>query len=475
MLRIFWKSKRAIKKVKSYDPNTGEEVFNFYPEDYICNKDLGEEEEKFWINQAWEGTKIGSDIYINMRPRVVQYNTLDNPSRCHFGIVGSVYNLNESKPFSLVDMMKSYNYLYDLIHDRLVKLIARNYGKILELDLAKIPDGWTIDKWVYFIVSQGIAVTDSFKESNQGASTGKLAGYMNNASRGVIDADWGNNIQQYINLLEFIKLEMSEVVGITKQREGQISNRETVGGVERATLQSSHITEWAFAIHDDVKKRALTCFLETAKVAMKGRTKKFEYILPDYSSKLMDIDGDTFAECSYGLVVDSSEETQKLQSQYETLAQAALQNQSLKFSTIMRLYSSASLAEKQRLIEEDETEIREAQQQAVQQEQEIKQQEIQSKNQLELAKLEQEDKLNERDNEVKLLIANMTAQYKQNDLGDGIDEPSEIEKQKLEESIRQFNAKLKLDKERLNLDRKKAEDDHNYKMKSLSKKPAKTS
>ena len=298
---------------------------------------------------------------------------------------------------------------------------------------------------------------------------------MNNASRGVIDADWGNNIQQYINLLEFIKLEMSEVVGITKQREGQISNRETVGGVERATLQSSHITEWAFAIHDDVKKRALTCFLETAKVAIKGRTKKFEYILPDYSSKLMDIDGDTFAECSYGLVVDSSEEIQKLQSQYETLAQAALQNQSLKFSTIMRLYSSASLAEKQRLIEEDETEIREAQQQAVQQEQEIKQQEIQSKNQLELAKLEQEDKLNERDNEVKLLIANMTAQYKQNDLGDGIDEPSEIEKQKLEESIRQFNAKLKLDKERLNLDRKKAEDDHNYKMKSLSKKPTKTS
>ena len=475
VLRIFWKSKRAIKKVKSYDPNTGEEIFNFYPEDYICNKDLGEEEEKFWINQAWEGTKIGSDIYINMRPRVVQYNTLDNPSRCHFGIVGSVYNLNESKPFSFVDMMKSYNYLYDLIHDRLVKLIARNYGKILELDLAKVPDGWTVDKWIYFIVSQGIAVSDSFKESNQGASTGKLAGYMNNASRGVIDADWGNNIQQYINLLEFIKLEMSEVVGITKQREGQISNRETVGGVERATLQSSHITEWAFAIHDDVKKRALTCFLETAKVAMKGRTKKFEYILPDYSSKLMDIDGDTFAECSYGLVVDSSEETQKLQSQYETLAQAALQNQSLKFSTIMRLYSSASLAEKQRLIEEDETEIREAQQQAVQQEQEIKQQEIQSKNQLELAKLEQEDKLNERDNEVKLLIANMTAQYKQNDLGDGIDEPSEIEKQKLEESIRQFNAKLKLDKERLNLDRKKAEDDHNYKMKSLSKKPAKTS
>jgi hypothetical protein len=86
-----------------------------------------------------------------------------------------------------------------------------------------------------------------------------------------------------MNLLEFIKLEMSEVVGISKQREGQVSNRETVGGVERATLQSSHITEWVFTIHSDVKKRALECFLETAKIASKGNKFKFPYILPDYA------------------------------------------------------------------------------------------------------------------------------------------------------------------------------------------------
>jgi hypothetical protein len=38
-------------------------------------------------------------------------------------------------------------------------------------------------------------------------------------------------------------MEMGEVMGITPQREGQVSNRETVGGVERSVLQSSHITE----------------------------------------------------------------------------------------------------------------------------------------------------------------------------------------------------------------------------------------
>jgi hypothetical protein len=107
-------------------------------------------------------------------------------------------------------------------------------------------------------------------------------------------------------------MEMAEVAGITKQREGQISNRETVGGVERATLQSSHITEWLFVQHEDVKKRVLECFLETAKIALKGRSKKFQYILSDTSTRIMEIDGDEFAEADYGLVVDNSASTQQL-------------------------------------------------------------------------------------------------------------------------------------------------------------------
>ena len=130
-----------------------------------------------------------------MRPRVVQYNRLSNPSRCHFGIVGSIYNLNDSKPFSLVDMMKPYSYLYDAIHDRLNKLLAKNWGKIIELDLSKVPAGWDISKWLYYAKTNNLAVIDSFKEGNVGAATGKLAGALNNASRGVIDAELGNIIQ----------------------------------------------------------------------------------------------------------------------------------------------------------------------------------------------------------------------------------------------------------------------------------------
>ena len=473
VLRVYWKSRRKIKKVKSYDQQTGEEIYNFYPETYIINKALGEEEQIFYINEAWEGTKIGTDIYVNMRPRVVQYNRLSNPSRCHFGIVGSIYNLNDSKPFSMVDMMKQYNYLYDAIHDRLNKMLARNWGKIMRLDLAKIPKGWDVEKWMYYAKVNGIAVEDSFNEGNIGAATGKLAGAMNNASSGVIDAEYGNNIQQLINLLEFIKMEMSEVAGISKQREGQIANRETVGGVERATLQSSHITEYLFTIHDDVKKRALECFLETAKIALKGRSKKFQYILPDHSTQIINIDGDEFAEADYGLVLDNGSNIQQMSQKLDMLAQAALQNQTLSFSTIMKLYGSSSIAEKQRFIERDEQAIQQRNAQAQQEQLQVQQQQAELQAQQKQSELEQREQANIRDNETKIIIATMQAQNTQDD---GIIEPefSEEARANLMEKMREFDERLKLDRDRLEFDKKKAETDAKLKEKQINKQPKTT-
>ena len=477
VLRMYWKSRRKIKKVKSYDPETGEEVFNFYPETYTIDKDKGEEEWVYYINEAWEGTKIGEDIYVNMRPRVIQYNRLSNPSRCHFGIIGSIYNLNDSKPFSLVDMMKPYNYMYDAIHDRLNKLMAKNYGKIIQLDLAKIPKGWSVDKWLYFAQHNNLAIVDSFKEGNIGASTGKLAGALNNASSGIIDAELGNIIQQYINTLEFIKMEMSDVVGITRQREGQVSNRETVGGVERATLQSSHITEWLFTIHDDVKKRALECFLETAKIALQGRQEKFQYILSDGSMRIMDIDGDEFAEADYGLVIDNGGNVQELNQKLDMLAQAALQNQSISFSTIMRLYSSASLSEKQRLIEKNENDIKESQQQQQQQQLQMQQESIQAQAKAHEEEMQQRDAINARDNETKIMVAHINAQAEAERFAlmsgdnDGIKEPvySQEAKDKLAESMRQFDKRLALDREKLQLAKHKVELDNAIKKQQLNK------
>lgn len=463
VMRVFWKSRRKIKKITSFDPETAEEIIDFYPETYIPDTDKGEKEEVFWINEAWEGTKIGEEVYVNIRPRPIQYNRISNPSRCHFGIIGSIYSINDSQPYSMVDMMKPYNYLYDVIHDRLNKLIAKNYGKLVKLDLSLVPNSWEVDKWLYFARKDKIAVIDSFNEGKIGAASGKLAGGLNNASNGVIDLDEGNTIQQYINLLEFAKMEMSEVVGISKQREGQISNRETVGGVERATLQSSHITEWVFVTHEDVKRRVLDCFIETAKIAMKGRNKKFQYIMPDFAQRMIEIDGDAFAESDYGIVVDGSQQSQALNQKMDALVQAALQNQMINFSTALKMFASCSLAEKMRMVENNEREAQQRAQQQQQAEAQAQQQQAQMNAQLEQQKLELENTLNERDNDTKLTIAIMQAENANQEPVD----TGESDKEALLEKMREFDLKLQLDRDRLEFDKQKADADRKVKREQI--------
>mgnify|MGYP002520804212 CR=1 FL=1 len=450
VVHVWWKSKRKIYKVKSYDPVTGEEQFDFYPETYVPDTDAGEEAEPMWINEAWEGTKIGEDIYVGMRPCLVQHNSISNPSRCHFGIVGTIYNVNESRSYSLVDMMKPYNYLYDAIHAKLVDLIATNWGKLLEMDLALKPKNWEVEKWMYFARANKVLIKDSFNEGSKGAATGKLAGGLNNASKGYVDADWGQSIQNYISLLQWVKDSMSDLVGINRQREGQTYSRETVGGIERAVLQSSYITDWLFQQHDDTKRRVLECFLEESKGALRGRSKKFQYILSDNSRKIMTIDGDNFCECDYGLVVDNSNDTQKLSSNIDQLAQAAMQNNLLDFSSIMKLYSSLSIGEKIKIVDAGQKRMQQAQQQAQEQQMQLEQQRSQMELQMKQAEMQQEDMLNQRDNDTRIEVARINGKAEELRLGIYAADNDikirnrelDIEQQKLRAQIEQFDREL---------------------------------
>lgn len=447
VVQVYWKSRKKVLKVKSYDELTGDEIYTLYPEEHKIRPELGEEATEIWVNEAWEGTKIGDEVYVNVRPRPVQYNSISNPSRCHFGIVGSLYNINENRPFSLVDMMKQYNYLYDVIHDRLNKLIANNWGVIMRLDLSMVPDGWDIEKWLYYAREMNLAVTNSFNEGKVGAATGKLSGAINNQSgSGVINLDTGNAIQGHIQLLTFIKEEMAEVVGISRQREGSISNRETVGGVERATVQSAHITEWLFSVHNDVKKRVYECLIETAKEAMRGGSKKFEYILSDNSISLMDIDGDAFAECDYGLVCDYGNKAQALEQSIIQLAQSALQAQALDFSTIMRLYSSCSMAEKIRMVEKAEKELQQRQQEAQQQQQQAQQQLEQMKMQMQQMQFEHQERMNTENNETRIRVAEIAAQTKW--VTTQMDDPEQFERE-LAEKQREHDDKMDMEQRKL--------------------------
>jgi hypothetical protein len=459
VLKVFWKSRRKIKKVKKYDFKTGEEEIHFYPETYVINKSLGEEEDILWVNEAWEGTKIGSEIYVNIRPKPVQYNSMSNPSRCHFGIVGQLYNIGKTTSPSIVDILKPYAYNYDITMDKLYKLIDSNLGKLTIFDTASIPDSWKVEEWLYFAKKNRIAVKNSFNEGKKGSATGKLYGAMNTNTSGVIDASLSNEISFNIELLNWINTQMGQACGITPQRLGQISNRETVGGVERSTLQSSHVTEYLFARHDNLKKRVLEAFLETAKIALKGRKKKFEYLLSNGCRILTTIDGDEFAECDYGLAVDNSQVSKLLMERMDTLAQAGLQNQMFNFSTMLKLYATNSISEKISIMEDAEQKAQEMQEQQRQYEMQLQQQQQQAAMEEKQADRDFEERQNDKNNETKIITAMIQASANENeDTGANEYDPNALtEKERLELSnkSREIDNKYDIDKEKLNIEREK--------------------
>ena len=214
--------------------------------------------------------------------------------------------------------------------------------------------------------------------------------------------------------------------------------------------------------------------METAKIAIKGRTLKFNYILGTGALQVSEIDGDEFAESDYGLIVDNGNAVQELNSKMDMLAQAALQNQALSFSTIMKLYSSCSIAEKQRMVESNEKRMQEQQEQQQQQQMQLAQETLQQKTQMEQAKMEQEYRMNVENNDTKVLIAQINSQAEADRLSlmnHDYEEDVYTEKDKadLAERIREFDAKLKLDNERLAFEKSKAKKDQELKARQISK------
>lgn len=445
-LRVRWKSLKKVQKIKYYD-EYGETQYRFESEEYIPLKELGEESTFFWINEGWEGIKIGKDIYIKMRPLPVQYVKANNPSKGHLGIIGQIYNTNQGRAVSFVDRIKNLQYFYDAVFDRLNKSIATNYGKILELDLSKVPSGWEIEKWMHFAIVNKIAVTDSFKEGNHGQSTGKLAGSFNTQGGRVMDMETGSYIQQHIQLLEFIKNEMGEICGVSKQREGQVSNRETVGGIERSVNQSSHITEYWFSQHEGLKTRVLEAFLETAKIALRSSTnKKVQYILDDQTIEILNMEGENFSEHDYGLLVTSNIRTMELEQAIKQYAQAFIQNGG-SMSTIMDIYFSSSLMDMRRKLENAEEQMYQRNSEAQQQQAKIQEQQLQQEREFKQAELKLDDIKNQRDNETKRYIAEIK------------DNNSDIQNTD--------TAVNSIELEKLELDKIKVKNDYSTKIKSL--------
>jgi hypothetical protein len=356
-MRIRIKAYKQVKKVIYQDPTTGTEEIKVVANTYRMQE--GEVlKEKVWITEWWIMTVIGADIIVDAHPIPIRYNRLSSLTEGHPGIVGRVYNINEREVVPPMTKIRSYQYLFDVVMDRLTVAMSKNIGPILEMDFAKKPGKWDTLKWLNYMFKYNTKFVDSFKEVNKGAAMGQLAGNLASGRDQMQHFDFSQYIQQLVSMAEYLEKSMADTLGAVPQRMGSVSNRETVGGIERATSQSSHITEWYFYIHEQVKLEALNVLIEAAKTALKDNPKKLKYTLDSKILEILDINYEDLANVDIGVTVTNAKKSKEYRSMLQQAAHAFMQNTG-EFSFIFDVLNSNSMAEKRRLIEEYENDKKE--------------------------------------------------------------------------------------------------------------------
>ena len=443
-----WKSFKKIGFVTLLNPETGEVEEFQVDEDY---KVTGTEQsvEWDWIIEVWEGYRIGDDMYIGIQPIEYQHISADNPNSQKLPYTGVVYNNTNSKPRSLVSMMKPLQYMYIVVWYRLELALSRDKGKVAVMDITQIPKSMNIDvnKWMHYLSALGVAFINPYDEGWDipGREGGKPSQFNQLSSW---DLTMSNVIAEYIQLMQKIEDMVAKLTGITPQRQGQIAASELVSNANTAVNMSYHITEPWFWNHNQVKRRVLTMLLNTSKAAWKDSKRYLNYILDDATRAFVQLSDNFFYE-DMDIFVDDSTKNQQYIDQLKQLLQPAMQNGAslLDIAEIITLDNMSMIKNRLEEIEQKRMEQMQQQQQAEQQAQQqmteqqnqLKEEELMLKEAelyLEKYKVDQDRYKAEQDNATKITVAQINsyrgAENMDQDMN-GIPDPIEIGKQALEQ------------------------------------------
>ena len=469
-----WKSFKKIGFVTVIDPETG------MPEEYEVDetyKETGMElnVEWKWIIEVWEGYRYGEDGYVGIQPVDYQYVSADNPNAQRLPYTGVIYNNTNSRPRSLVSMMKPLQYMYIVLWYRLELAMSRDKGKVVNMDITQIPKSMNIDvsKWMHYLSALGVNFINPYEEGWDipGREGGKPSQFNQITA---LDLSMANTIDQYINLMDKIESMLSEISGVSKQREGAIASNELVGNVERSVVQSAHITEPWFWVHNQVKKEAIAMLLNTAKYVWKDNKTELHYILDDATRAFITLSEDFFYE-DYDIFVEDTTKNQQQIEALRNLMQPAMQNgaslldiaEIITMDNVTMIKGKLEEIEQKRMEQQQAMEEAQAQreQQMIQMQNEVKEEELMIKE----AEMDLEKYKIDSDNATKITVAQLNAYRGVEDMdqdNNGIPDPIEIANQALAERKQasdeaskqfEFNTKLREQKMKKEIEDKKIE------------------
>ncbi len=439
VIQSYWVSKKKIGKL-IYTDEMGNEQSTLVNESYKSG-DMPTQIslEWGWINQWYQGTKIGPDIY-----HVKPYSLLD-----YCPIIGTTYEVKNTEARSLVDLMKPFQVIYNVCMNQLYKLLEKEVGKVQLMSLRHIPvpkDGDAqdaLDMWEMEARERGVVFIDDSPENLKAPSS------FNQFTS--LDLTRTQEIQSRYTLAQQMKLECWELIGMSRQRMGSISASETATGTQTAMQQSYSQTEPLFIAHEYVMGQLYQAIVDASLYTESTKPQStLSYITNEGESAFVQVNGTELKLRDLKVFLTNRPEDTQMFNELRQLSQAIIQNGGTLYDVI-ELYSTKSMREMKKTfkdLRDRQVQQQEQQMQMQQQQQEqagqIAQAQMQQAEQMTAAKTANENYQNELDRINKKEIAMINAMSKEGGASADLDNSGtpdslEIEKLALQQSTAQKN------------------------------------
>ena len=374
VVRAYWISKRKIGKL-TYTDELGNEQTILVDEKYKSGTIPTQISLEWgWINQWYQGVKVGPDIYHVKPLRILNY--------CP--IIGTLYEVKNTEAKSLVDLMKPFQTLYNICMNQLYRLLEKEIGNVASINIRRVPrlkdgdDQDALDIWEMEARERGVIFDDDSPENTK-------APVSNTSIAKNIDLTRTSEIQSRYNLAVQLKNECWELIGISRQRLGSIQASETATATNTAVSQSYAQTEPLFVAHEYVLGQLYQAVIDAAQYLESSKeVSTLSYITSEGESAFIQVNGNDLKLRDLKVFPTNRPEDTQMFNELRQLSQAVIQNGGTLYD-IIELYSTKSMREMKKTFKD----LRDRQLEMQQQQQQLQQQQLDQQRQIAQAQLEE--------------------------------------------------------------------------------------
>ena len=471
--RVTWVSQRRLQKVTTVDSD-GNESIVWHDENYEPDEALGEDSEDIWVDEIWQGLRIGENLFKNIEPMEMQMRSITNPAVVRPPYVGTILTYGDNNhASSVMDELIPLKRDFDLWANKLRKLWSQHKGNILRVSKSMIPKDMDETEWFRWMNTLGILFEDDF---NADPTFNTLAGNMQGRTP-VINLSVAQDINAAIQMLTYIQSRIDSILSTPPSRTGELQGNEGLGVTQQSLMGATLSTEDLYAKHEDTLVRFNELLLEYTKVLWKGKHITKQYLMDDMSQYILEYDGDKMQEAECAVVLTNSSELQDIQRDLDMYGHDFAQNGSINFSDLFKLRTASSISEAVKRLEAAEDKKREEQQmlqqQQAEQAKEIEQLRIQSQERLHQMEMDKIRLKGEMDLQREQVRFQLQATVSTDENGDGVEDDVEIKVETIK-----AEATKSIERLRLQFDERKHKDEVRLKEEELrikeiaAKKPA---